>query len=99
MIPKHLVAPLPSQNALNRPIPRMLAADDQAAALVRATLAPRQSDAVLHTIDEVAVKLRMCRKSVQRLIKSGKIIKAPIGGRLVRISSEELLRLTTGKRL
>jgi hypothetical protein len=37
----------------------------------------------------------MSVKSVQRRIKAGLIRKAPLGGRLVRISSDELRRLTT----
>jgi excisionase family DNA binding protein len=50
----------------------------------------------LLTIDEVAARLRMSAKSIRRRIKDGVIRAAPTGGRLVRISSNELLRLTTG---
>lgn len=50
----------------------------------------------LLTLDEVAAALGMSKKSVQRRIKSGLIRKASIGGRLVRISSDELRRLTSG---
>jgi excisionase family DNA binding protein len=51
---------------------------------------------VLLTIGEVAAKLRMSEKSVRRRIKAGVIRTAPTGGRLVRISSDELLRLAAG---
>jgi hypothetical protein len=40
--------------------------------------------------------LRMSEKSVRRRIKAGVIRTAPTGGRLVRISSDELLRLAAG---
>jgi excisionase family DNA binding protein len=51
---------------------------------------------VLLTIGEVAARLRMSEKSVRRRIKDGVILVAPTGGRLVRISSDEVRRLTTG---
>lgn len=55
--------------------------------------ADQRSDVAMLTTAEVAVALRMSEKSVRRRIKAGAIRKAPIGGRLVRISSEELRRL------
>jgi excisionase family DNA binding protein len=48
------------------------------------------------TVSEVAARLRMSEKSIRRRIKDGVIRAAPTGGRLVRISSSELLRLTAG---
>ena len=48
---------------------------------------------VLLTIPEVAAALRMSEKTVRRRIKNGVIRRAPTGGRLVRISPEELRRL------
>jgi excisionase family DNA binding protein len=51
---------------------------------------------VLLTIAEVAAALRISEKSVQRRIKDGIIRKAQLGGRSVRISSEELQRLIAG---
>ena len=48
----------------------------------------------LLTIGEVAARLRMSEKSIRRRIKDGVIRTAPTGGRLVRISSDEVLRLT-----
>jgi len=54
----------------------------------------QRPDPILLTIAEVAAELRMSQKSVRRRIKSGVIRKAPTGGRLVRISSEELRRLS-----
>jgi excisionase family DNA binding protein len=51
---------------------------------------------VLLTITEIAARLRMSEKSIRRRIKEGVIRAAPTGGRLVRISSNELLRLMAG---
>jgi hypothetical protein len=51
---------------------------------------------VLLTIAEVAARPRMSEKSVQRRIKDGTIRKASLGGRAVRISPDELRRLTAG---
>ena len=51
---------------------------------------------VLLTVPEVAAWLRTSEKTVRRRIKSGLIRVAPTGGRLVRISSDELRRLTAG---
>lgn len=52
---------------------------------------------VLLTIGEVAARLRMSEKSIWRRIKDGVIRIAPMGGRLVRISSDEVRRLTAGE--
>ena len=65
-------------------------------ALVRTDEPERPPEPVLLTIGEVAARLRMSEKSVRRRIKDGVIRVAPTGGRLVRISSHELLRLTAG---
>src|ERR1700722_12272701 len=66
------------------------------------TLSPLQTETpdrrpgpYLLTIAEVAAELRMSQKSVRRRIEKGVIRTAPTGGRLVRISSEELWRLST----
>jgi excisionase family DNA binding protein len=56
----------------------------------------RRPTPVLLTIGEVAARLRMSDKSVRRRIKDGVIRVASTGGRLVRISSDEVLRLTAG---
>jgi excisionase family DNA binding protein len=60
---------------------------------LRTEMSNRHSDPILLTIAEVAAELRMSEKSVRRRIKNGLIRKAPTGGRLVRISSQELRRL------
>lgn len=52
---------------------------------------------VLLTIAEVAAALRMSEKSIRRRIRDGVIRTAPTGGRLVRISSDELRRLAAGE--
>jgi excisionase family DNA binding protein len=57
---------------------------------------PCPATPVLLTVAEVAAALRMSQKSVQRRIKAGVIRKASLGGRAVRISTEELRRLTAG---
>ena len=48
---------------------------------------------VFHTVDEVAHTLGVSTKTIARRIREGVIHKAPMGGRLVRISSAELQRL------
>jgi excisionase family DNA binding protein len=70
--------------------------DGSVSSLVCAEPPERCPEPVLLTIGEVAARLHMSQKSVQRRIKDGVIHKAPTGGRLVRISSDELLRLVTG---
>jgi excisionase family DNA binding protein len=57
---------------------------------------PDQPAPVLLTIAEVAAALRMSEKSVRRRIKDGTIRKASLGGRAVRISPDELRRVTAG---
>ena len=49
----------------------------------------------LHTVEEVAARLRVSTKTVRRRIKDGAIRTLPVGGRLVRISSNELRRLVS----
>lgn len=53
----------------------------------------------LHTVEEVAARLRVSTKTVRRRIKDGTIRTVPVGGRLVRISSDELRRLTSRSEL
>ena len=53
----------------------------------------------LHTVQEVAARLRVSTKTVRRRIKDGTIRTVPLGGRLVRISSDEMRRLTSGPAL
>ena len=53
----------------------------------------------LFTIGEVAAWLRVDERTVRRRIKDGSIRKVPLGGRAVRISSEEMARLTGDDRL
>src|ERR1700709_1995895 len=48
---------------------------------------------VFHTVDEVARTLGDSTETIARRIREGLIHKAPMGGRLVRISSAELQRL------
>src|ERR1700722_20365466 len=66
-------------------------------ALFEADEPERPLEPVLLTIGEVAARLRMSEKSVRRRIKDGVIRIAPMGGRLVRISSGEVRRLTAGE--
>jgi excisionase family DNA binding protein len=96
MLKRLLNAPPVFLDALNRAIP----ASSQ-------ELNPTVSDLVmqdpktparptLHTIEEVAKELRVSTKTVRRRIRDGIIRTVPIGGRLVRISSDELRRLLSG---
>jgi excisionase family DNA binding protein len=56
----------------------------------------RRPSAALLTIDEVATRLNISTRSVRRRIKTGLIRKASLGGRMVRISFDEVQRLAAG---
>jgi excisionase family DNA binding protein len=60
---------------------------------------PEPPEPTLHTVEEVAARLRVSTKTIRRRIKDGTIRTVPIGGRLVRISSDELRRLLSGPTL
>jgi excisionase family DNA binding protein len=51
------------------------------------------------TIAETAKILRFSARTVRRRIKSGGIVTVPLGGRLVRISADEIARLAAGEPL
>jgi excisionase family DNA binding protein len=80
-------------DALNRPIPRPVT--HPGVPPVRVWMeesAPCPAPGLL-TIGEVAAALRVSQKTVQRRIKDGSIRKVVMGGRSVRIPSDELVRL------
>ena len=85
-----------SLDALNRPLPSRLPARGASPFTLVSIEDPEPPSPVLLTIAETAAALRMSEKSVQRRIKDGTIRKASLGGRAVRISADELRRLTTG---
>ncbi len=99
MLKRLLTAAPVSLDALNRVIS---APPDSLGALASPLLMqdPEAPPApTLHTVDEVAARLRVSTKTIQRRIKDGTIRTVPIGGRLVRISSGELRRLLSGSAL
>ena len=57
---------------------------------------PAGGPPVFHTVEAVARTLGVSAKTIARRIREGVIRKAPMGGRLVRISSAELQRLAGG---
>jgi excisionase family DNA binding protein len=86
--------------SLNHPVTQPSVRPAGAAATTAATnptgevgAVPPEGSPVFHTVEEVARVLRVSTKTVDRRIKAGGIIKVPMGGRLVRISSAELQRL------
>jgi excisionase family DNA binding protein len=89
MIRTLLQAPPVTLDALNRPIPTSTALP-----LLMQDEAPPEP--TLYTVEEVAARLRVSTKTVRRRIRDGTIRTVPIGGRLVRISSDELRRLLSG---
>ena len=87
---------LPFSDPRDPPMHLAMPGGDDPYALV-GTDEPEQSPTpVLLTVAETAARLRMGEKSIRRRIKDGVILVAPTGGRLVRISSDEVLRLTAG---
>ena len=88
-----------SLDAFNRPLSPPAARAASPSASVSTEEPDPRPEPVLLTIAEVAATLRMSEKSVQRRIKAGVIRTAPTGGRLVRISSDELRRLAAGEPL
>jgi excisionase family DNA binding protein len=81
-------------DALNRPIPWPVTHPDVPPVGVwmeEPGLCPAPG---LLTIGEVAAALRVSQKTVQRRISDGTIRKVAMGGRSVRIPSDELLRLS-----
>ena len=83
-------------DALNRPLPSQLPARVASPFTLVSIEDPDPPAPVLLTIAEVAAALRMSEKSVRRRIKNGLIRKASLGGRMVRISPDELQRLIAG---
>jgi excisionase family DNA binding protein len=83
-----------SLDALNRAIPRRPTHPDATPVRVWTEEPERCPEPVLMTIGEVAAALRVSEKTVQRRIRDGTIRTVAMGGRLVRISSDELLRLS-----
>ena len=81
-------------DALNRRIPQADTHPDVTPVSVWTELPERCPEPVLMTIGEVAAALRVCTKTVRRRIKDGTIRTVAMGGRLVRISSDELVRLS-----
>jgi excisionase family DNA binding protein len=86
-------------DALNRPLSPPAARAASPFSLVSIEDPDSHPVPVLLTIGEVAAALRMSEKSVRRRIQAGVIRTAPTGGRLVRISSDELRRLAVGEPL
>src|SRR6185437_14813929 len=82
-----------SLDALNRPLSPSAARAAPPFTLVSIEDPDPPPAPVLLTVPEVVVSLRMSEKSIQRRIKAGVIRTVPTGGRLVRISSDELRRL------
>jgi excisionase family DNA binding protein len=87
-----------SDRLLNHTIAHSAGAAGTAARIDRGAEAdaPAASPLVFHTVEEVARTLGVSSKTVRRRIEDGVILKAPMGGRLVRISSAELQRLAAG---
>jgi excisionase family DNA binding protein len=83
-------------DTLNRPLSQPLARAHSPFAFVWTDAPEPRPAPVLLTVAEVATALRISEKSVRRRIKDGIIRKAQLGGRSVRISSDELQRLIVG---
>ena len=99
MLSRLLAAPPVTLDALNRVIAVPAVSPASMASLVLMQDPEASSEPTLHTVEEVAAQLRVSTKTVRRRIKDGTIRTVPIGGRLVRISSDELRRLLSGPAL
>jgi len=99
MLSRLLAAPPISLDALDRAIPTPSASSGLAASPLLTTDPEAPPEPTLHTVEEVAARLRVSAKTVRRRIKDGTIRSVPIGGRLVRISPDELRRLPSGPAL
>jgi hypothetical protein len=79
-------------NAVNRGMREEPSYDGRTPSRAMAEASGRRASAA----QEVAAQLRISTKSVRRRIKTGLIRKASLGGRMVRISPEEVQRLIAG---
>jgi excisionase family DNA binding protein len=93
MLSRLLAASPVTLDALNRAISAPAASPASMASLLLMQDPAAPPEPTLYTVEEVAARLRVSTKSVRRRIKDGTIRTVPIGGRLVRISSNELSRL------
>jgi excisionase family DNA binding protein len=95
MIRKLMLAQPVMLDALNRTIPTFPASDPAVFSCF-----PQDPETppepTLHTVEELAAGLRVSTKTIRRRIKDGTIRTVPIGGRLVRVSSDEVRRLISG---
>ena len=96
MLRKLLAASPVQLDALNRPTPLAVPPDIASAGFDTVTSHEQSPARVLLTVAEVAARLNISEKSVRRRIKDGTIRKVQLGGRLVRIASDELIRLAAG---
>jgi excisionase family DNA binding protein len=88
-----------SPAALNRALSTSLPSRNPMVAPMLMTDPEAPPEPGLHTVAEVAARLKVSTKTVRRRIKDGTIRTVPIGGRLLRISSDELRRLISGPSL
>jgi excisionase family DNA binding protein len=86
----------PTSNPLDPPPRHAMPRGGDLYALFGTDEPERRPTPVPLTIPEVAARLRVSEKTVRRRIKDGVIRTIPIGGRLIRISPDEVLRLTVG---
>ena len=77
--------------------PRMTSPGEPPSVSIFADKPEKPSGPVLLTIPEVAATLRVSEKTVRRRIKDGTIPIARIGGRLLRIPADQLVRLAAGE--
>jgi excisionase family DNA binding protein len=97
---KRLLAASPvSVDALNRAISTPAPWRNPTVSSLLMTDPETPPEPTLHTVAEVAARLKVSTKTVRRRIKDGTIRTVSIGGRLTRISSDELRRLISGPSL
>lgn len=88
---------LPSLDVRTGAMPQAASSTSFPFASVLADTPDNRAASVMLTVAETAVRLNVSEKTVRRRIKDGTIRVARIGGRLLRISLEELARLAAGE--
>jgi excisionase family DNA binding protein len=96
---RHSPIKSPPLSDIARPMHQTVPADSSPFSPVEPDKSERTGASILLIVAEVATRLRVSEKTVRRRIKEGVIRTVPLGGRLTRVSPDELQRVTAGEPL